>query len=391
MLVWIDLDNSPHAHFFAPLIACLERRGIDVTVTTRSFGQTEELARFHGMQFVTIGRHRTPVHRVTRVLATLQRAYQLASYVRRLRPTVAISHGSRASMMAAWALRIPILALHDYEYASHRFFYRIVNEVMLPSEIPTERLLCEGLTPAKVVRYPGLKEEVYIYDFRPDPSVLSQLGLDPDRVIITVRPPATWAHYHSPLSDRLLKALVERLRSEPAAQVVMLTRTPEQAQTLRVQYRIDGKPFRLPASAVDALSLMWYSDAVFSGGGTMVREAALLGVKTYSIFGGKLGAADQALIRDGKLTAIRDPEHLASLPLRKHTGPRQSPLQTSQTRDFIVNEIVRFVTAAGSGQLQPNSGKKGAAIAAPIAPGGASAQKALSTELLVEPTTSGPK
>jgi predicted glycosyltransferase len=43
------------------------------------------------------------------------------------------------------------------------------------------------------------------------------------------------------------------------------------------------------------LNLIWYSDLVISGGGTMNREAAALGVPVYSIFLGKSGAVDRYL------------------------------------------------------------------------------------------------
>jgi len=48
MKVWIDLANSPHVLFFAPILAELRARGVEVTVTARDFAQTEDLARLHG-------------------------------------------------------------------------------------------------------------------------------------------------------------------------------------------------------------------------------------------------------------------------------------------------------------------------------------------------------
>jgi predicted glycosyltransferase len=50
--------------------------------------------------------------------------------------------------------------------------------------------------------------------------------------------------------------------------------------------------------------LIWYSDFVVSGGGTMNREAAALGVPVYSIFRGKIGAVDQYLSDNGRLTLL---------------------------------------------------------------------------------------
>ena len=45
----------------------------------------------------------------------------------------------------------------------------------------------------------------------------------------------------------------------------------------------------IPDHAVNGLDLIWNSDLVISGGGTMNREASALGVPVYSIFRGKLG------------------------------------------------------------------------------------------------------
>ena len=68
----------------------------------------------------------------------------------------------------------------------------------------------------------------------------------------------------------------------------------------------------LPEHAVDGLNLVWHSDLVVSGGGTMNREAAALGVPVYSIFRGKLGAVDRHLAREGRLVLIESREDVRS-------------------------------------------------------------------------------
>src|SRR6202051_4135746 len=228
MTVWIDLDNSPHVHFFAPIIRRLKYEGIEPVVTVRSFSQTEELANSYGLTYIPLGKHRTPRHTAGRIAATVERAWQLARYVPQRKPRVAISHGSRALSLAAWQLRIPTMTLYDYEFVSSRFFSIVSDKILVPIHIPIERLQAQGVDVNKGVRYPGFKEEVYIWDFRPSPAVLSELALDPARLIVTLRPPATWAHYHDELSEVLLKALVARLSRESSAQVVCVTRTEQQ-------------------------------------------------------------------------------------------------------------------------------------------------------------------
>ena len=342
MNVWLDFDNSPHVQFFAPIIKDLEQKGVDYFITVRSFAQTEELARWYRLQYATIGRHRMPRHFLTRVAATVERAGQLVSYVRKQKPTVAISHGSRAMALAASWMRIPVMTLYDYEFVSCRFFNVFSTRVLVPQEIPVERLQRQGLRLEKRIAYPGFKEEVYIYDFRPDPGVLSELHLDPTRIIVTVRPPSTWAHYQDPRSQMLLHKLMSRLRSREDIQVVTLTRTEEQAQALRETYGEDGSRFQIRSAAVDGLSLMWYSDAIFSGGGTMVREAALLGRNAYSIFAGKLGGADAALMRRGLLKMIGALSEIDNLEFKKSPPPTML-VKNSATREFVTGEIEKFV------------------------------------------------
>ena len=63
-----------------------------------------------------------------------------------------------------------------------------------------------------------------------------------------------------------------------------------------------------------------------SGGGTMIREAAVLGVPAVSFFHGRMGIVDQKLENDGRLILIRNAEDLEKIfPLKKRTKPLLNP------------------------------------------------------------------
>jgi predicted glycosyltransferase len=343
MKIWIDLDNSPHVLFFKPIIERLKAEQIETLITVRSFSQTEELASQHGLSYSLIGEHRNPRHFATRVTSTLRRAGQLAHFVRRQRPDVAISHGSRALVLAAWSLGIPSMTLYDYEFVSAAIFNRLSKRILVPAIITHERLREQSLDGRKFRAYPGLKEEVYIYDVEPDSGVLRDLNLDSKRLIITVRPQANWAHYHDRKSEVLFSALIDRLRKEQDAQVIIIPRTQAQHVELTAQYRLTEPQFRVLDRAVDGLSLMWFSDAVFSGGGTMVREAALLGVNVYSTFAGKLGAADQQLASEGKLKLVREPAEVDRLVFSKRTGTAPTNHRNQRhTKEYICQQVINF-------------------------------------------------
>lgn len=341
MKVWIDLDNSPHVHFFAPIIRELQKKGIETVITVRVCSQTQELAREHGLDFTVVGRHYETPNLFVKVSGTFLRAWDLARFIRKQGVSLAISHGSRALVLGASLLRIPIITLYDYEFASYRLFNLLSDRLFAPFVIPVERLTAQGLDPKKLVKYPGLKEEVYVYEFTPDPAIDAEVGRDMSRQLVTLRPPATSAHYHDKKSDELFDALLQRLGSEPTIQTVILARSESQAQEIRSKYKLDADRFIVRSKALDGLSLMWRSSAVFSGGGTMTREAALLGLNVFSVFGGRIGAADEFLESTGRLRIVRKVEELATLPLSK-AARTQVPADEKHVAAFITEEIVRF-------------------------------------------------
>lgn len=341
MTFWIDLDNSPHVLLFAPIIRELERRGVRLIITVREFAQTQELARQHGLKSTTVGKHYGSASKIVKVGGTLFRAASLVNFVRKHEITAAISQGSRALVLAAKAMRLPVMTLYDYEFASCRLYNVFSDRIAVPGAIPPERLAAQGLDLKKLLRYPGLKEEVYVYGFKPNNDLADKLELDKDKVIVTLRPPAQWAHYHHERSEIMFRALMERLKSQRNVQVVIPARTEAQADELRRAYGLSGR-FRIFTRPVDGLSLMWCSDIVFSGGGTMTREAALLGLNVYTIFGGRLGAADESLIRDGRLKPLREPAELDVISFEKRERAPVPQPDRKQLAMHLADEIIRF-------------------------------------------------
>ena len=133
---------------------------------------------------------------------------------------------------------------------------RLVRAVVVPAAIPPQRLDRYGAR-GKVRSYEGLKEEYYLADFEPDRAVLQELGLDESKPTVVVRtPPAVSLNrFENPLFARVL----DRLAGE--AQTVVLPRTPSQRE------EITARPGMIvPERAIDAQSLIAFSDLVISAG-----------------------------------------------------------------------------------------------------------------------------
>lgn len=304
MKIWIDLDNTPHVPFFKPIIRELEKQGHTIALSARDAFQVCELATLYGLKFNKVGRHygKNPV---LKILGLCWRSLQLLSFVIKEKPVLGLSHGSRSQIFLCNLLRIPTVMVMDYEHAQTPLLLQPRWEIV-PSALVDEDVQCKNKD--RVLSYEGIKEDVYAPEFKPDASLASELGLNDTDIVVTVRPPANEAHYHNPESDALFEAFMERVHATPGVKAILLPRNKLQESRLKSEqphWFNEGKVY-VPQRAIDGLNLLWHSDLVVSGGGTMNREAAALGIPVYSIFRGKSGAVDRQLQNEGRLILIEN-------------------------------------------------------------------------------------
>src|SRR5436189_45680 len=93
----------------------------------------------------------------------------------------------------------------EYAGLQRQLAFRVARRALAPDAIPIAAMRRAGATPRKLFRYPGLKEDYYLADFRPHDSVLGELGIDRDRILVVIRPPPETSAYHAdnPLYERL--------------------------------------------------------------------------------------------------------------------------------------------------------------------------------------------
>ena len=305
--LWIDMTNSPHVLVLRPIIDEFVRRGWDVEVTAREFAQTLPLLERFGIPYTLIGRHRGR-NMAAKAWGLAARSSAMVGFGRSRLFDLALSHASNDLPVASRLLGIPHVTMFDYEFAklSHHVNVRLSGKALVPDAIPREALAAFGCTPVKYDAYPGLKEEYYLADFEPDASVLAELGLDRDKVLVVLRTPPSMAAYHrmdNPLFDDVLRTIAGR----HDVQAVVLVRTPDQRAGIE---SIGSGNIVVPTRVVDAQSLVYYADVVVSGGGTLNREAAALGTPAWTVFQGRMGAVDRSLIEEGRLGVLESADAL---------------------------------------------------------------------------------
>jgi uncharacterized protein len=339
--IWIDIDNSPHVPFFLPIIDELKKRGFEIELTARDIYQVCQLLEFFNLKCKVIGGHYGK-NKVLKVLGNCMRATQLVPTAARFHADLAISHGSRAQVLVCKALSIPTIMMHDYEHSTKTGFIE-ADFVFMPDVIPDNAM---SSRPDQVFKYPGLKEDVYVPRFVPDPSILSHLGISQDQIVVTLRPPATEAHYHNPEAEQLFAEALRYLSEDRMVRSVVLPRNMKQGEQLRQEWAdlISSGSMIIPTGPLDGLNLIWFSDLMISGGGTMNREAAALGVPVYSVFRGKIGAVDKYLVKNGRLTLIEDIKDVRTkIVLARRDRPSQPENSIRPALQTIIDNIITIL------------------------------------------------
>ena len=197
-IVWVDCTAAAHPLVLRPIIERLEAQGHEVFITAREYGQTLGILDRLGLPYTRSASTAAPP---SSARAGARRALGAA---RRLvwprRP--AAGDRPRLGRPRGRLLAVPVPLGAD---AGLRVRAPAASD-RLPRRAPGAR---PGLDPgraagedrrqgAKLVRYPGLKEEYYLDGFEPDPAVLDELGLDREKVLVVVRPPPETSEYHAP-------------------------------------------------------------------------------------------------------------------------------------------------------------------------------------------------
>src|SRR2546423_8093792 len=337
MRIWIDLANSPHCPFVHALIPEFTSRGHQIEITARDFAKTVELATKAGMMPHVIGGHGGGTFR-GKAGNLIGRAAALRKWARGRGIDLALSHNSYAQVAAAGALGIKSVTLMDYEHqpANHLAF-RLASRVIVPRSFPATELRKYGASTKKVKRYDGLKEDVYLADFKPDPSfeqTLRKLGIAEQDVLVVARPPAREALYHR-FENELFDDLLTGLSTRADVKVILLPRTEAQRADFEARKLTN---MIIPRAALDGANLIAAADLVFSAGGTMNREAAVLGVPAASVYAGKWAAVDEQLVKEGRLMRIASREDVESIELRKKRAV--NPRNATGIRQEIIDLIL---------------------------------------------------
>jgi len=291
MKIWIDLTNSPHVNFFAGMIRELQRDH-EVLLTCRPLANTIDLLELNGFEHHVVGKHygQSPAKKA---FGFCIRVFQLYRFLRGKKIDVAISHSSFYSPVVARLLGIRSIYLNDNEHAAGNVIsFRFASQVMVPEFLEVKKVQRQGARPDKIITYPGVKEGVYLWQNAKNVKDRKSNNTNSKKTIFIRPEPWTAQYYKGELNfmDDLIIGLKDMFT------VILLPRGEVQEGYYR-QDRFRG--ITVPEKSISLTEIMANCDCFIGAGGTMTREAAVLGIPTISIYHDELLDVDRFLIRKG--------------------------------------------------------------------------------------------
>jgi predicted glycosyltransferase len=339
-MLWVDIENAPQVQYLLPLVRAWRARGLETVVTARDYGETYQLLDDRGEPFHAVGAA-YGASKAAKAVGLVRRTRALVSFMRRSGVPAVLVCASRAAVLAARRLRVRSFVIDDYEHANTSL-YRITNcTVFFPDVIDPGAFRVRGIAPDRLAPFRGLKEDLTFAGVDLAAVEPARLDGEPSSEVVRVlfRPPAEESHYYNDESRKLALDVLRHLAGQPNTVVVFSPRYPWQAAYLDgIEWRHEPVLLTRPLPFVSLLKAV---DLVVCSGGTMLREAAYLGVPAYSVFRSEIGAVDRYLESIGRAFVLDSAADVKRIRLEK-----RGALEPLRLNPGLVDELAGTLSAA---------------------------------------------
>jgi len=289
--VWIDIMTTKQVWFLGKFAQYLKDKGVDTWVTVRKYQEnTEVLERCTKSGIFNFKYEITGVHggqsKEGKLDSFLKRCQVHAEKLKSRKVSCAFSLSSPECARVAYGLGIPHVCTSDspFSVAASVLTFPISEKIITSYLSDIWDFMRVGADPNKIVTFKGIDEIAWTRDFKPNPKVLDEIGLDANKPIVLVRALSPHFSENAPFfkdTETGVESIINELlrNCSKDVQIVAIPRYGEQGPILRKAF---GNKIKV-VDHTDGPSLTSHADVLISAGGTMNREAALLGTFAISM------------------------------------------------------------------------------------------------------------
>jgi len=262
MNILISVNHPAHVHLFKNFIWQMEKRGHHFFIVARDKDKTIDLLNKYGLQFFLIGKAKTTL--LGYIGEMIERIVKFYSIIGDTKPDIVLTQMDPSPAIAATLRGIPYICLADSEPA----------KLILYSTMPFTKAV---LTPScfrmnlgkKHIYYHGYKELAYLHPnmFKPDISVLDDLGLQKNDPYILIRF-VSWSAHHD-INEQGLQNKMEIVKQLEKYHRVFIS------SEKKLDREFEKYELKVPPEKIH--DIMYYARLLFCDSQTMTTEAGVLG------------------------------------------------------------------------------------------------------------------
>lgn len=296
MRILIDIGHPGHVHFYKYAIRRLQDEGHQVLVAARDKDVALCLLDHYGFPYRTVSAIGSGRWGMIKELGQRERA--LLRLISEFDPDVVTEVGGLFIALIGWLLRKPTVVFTDTEHVE-------INRYLT---YPFASVIC---TPAcfkrdlgqRHVRYAGFQELAYLHPdyFRPDPTVLDELGVSTGESFIVLRFVA-WKASHDLGQEGLSRSFKREV-------VKTLSRYGKVFITSEAELPAEFKPHQIHVPPHRIHDVLAFAQLYLGEGATMATEAGLLGTPSIYVSSlvGAMGNFEELMDRYELVYSTCDP------------------------------------------------------------------------------------
>ena len=268
MKIVVDMNHPGHVHYFRNFIDIMKKDGNEVLITASSKDITIDLLNKYKYDYVNLGSYGNSL--LKKFFNIFIMDYKLYKSVKKFNPDVFIGFGSIRAAHVSFLLRKKCINFDDTEHSMEQkiLYLPFINKICTPE--------CYNKDLGhKQVRFNGYIELCHLHPnyFKPDSSVLKELGLSSNEDYILLRF-VSWNATHD-MGQHGVTDKVSMVKELEKYGRVVISSEGNICEEL--------KPYELKISPEKIHHVLYYAKLYVGEGATMATEAALLGTPSIYI------------------------------------------------------------------------------------------------------------
>jgi len=336
MKILFEANHPAHVHFFKNAIWNLEDRGHEVLIEARDKDVTLALLEAYKLNYKVVGPHYKSL--VKKAYGLFKTDLKLLKIARDFKPDILVGRGSAYLAHLSMLINKPYIAFVDTEHAKLAAWlvFPFVDVILTPA------CFKKKINPKKHIKFDGYKELAYLHPnyFKPDPSVLDDLGLSKTNKFIVFRF-VSWSASHDVGHHGIdLKTKQKFIKELEKYGRVFMTSEANLGKKFE-RYKIRVTPERIH-------DLLYYATMYIGEGSTMATEAGILGTPSIYVSSlvGTMGNFEELEKRYGLVYSFQDP-NLALEKALQFLEDANSKASWQKKRKNLLNEkidVTKFMT-----------------------------------------------